>query len=469
MSSLPLALGPVALRRAVWLNLASSVGESGLRFLLGLVLARWLAPAELGLFALAMAVYGVAQLLRDAGLSTYLQREPQLTPERFSAALGLMGVTTLATTGLLWAAAEPLAALLGQPRLAGLLQVLAAVLPLSAFGSVMAALQLRALAAGPIARVSLLGLAVQGGVSLLACHQGAGALGLAWAQVAAAVACGAAYAACRPAGWRWRPRWAGVGEVARFSVGAMLPAALLPLNGALPDLLLGRLGSAHALGLLGRAQATVGLLQVLAARALTFGALPVLSQHAARRAPLAPVIGHATALLTGVGWPLLALTVAYREPLVLALYGPGWHDCAPAVPPLALAAALGLLCHQLAPALAAVGKPEQAAVPVAVMLAGRVGLGLAVFDGTVASFAWAVCGAALLALPVQLGLAARHAGWPPRAWLPAVAGSAWAALAVVMVPLALAPLAWIAVLRATRHPLLAELDQLARRFRTSRK
>ncbi|RTL39987.1 MAG: hypothetical protein EKK53_16495 [Burkholderiales bacterium] len=469
MSTLPLALEPLALRRAVLLNLASSVGETGLRFLLGLVLARLLLPAELGLFALAMAIYSVAQWLRDAGLSTYLQREPVLTPERLSAVLGLMGGTTLLTTAGLWALAEPLSAALGQPGLAGLLQVLAAVLPVSAFGSVMAALQLRMLAAGPIARVSLLGLAVQGGVSVLACRHGAGALGLAWAQLAAALACGAAYATLRPAGWAWRPGLAGATGVMSFSLAALLPNALTFLNGVLPDLLLGRLGGAHALGLYGRALSTVGLLQVVAARALSFGSLPVLSQRHAQGQALAPALGHAAAVLTGIGWPLLALTVAYREPLVLALYGAAWREAASAVPPLALAAALALLCQQLGPALAAVGRPALAAGPVAVTLGARVVLALWWFDGSVASFAWALGGAAVLVLPLQLALGARHGGPSPRALLSAVSGSAVAAGVVVLVPLTVAPLAWIAVLRATRHPLLPELDQLSRRFMTSRK
>lgn len=469
MSSLPLALEPVALRRAVWLNLASSVGEAGLRFLLGLALARLLLPAELGLFALAMAVYGVAQLLRDAGLSTYLQREPALTAERFSAVLGLTIGSTLLTASLLWGLAEPLAGHLGQPALAELLRVLATVLPLSAFGSVMASLQLRTLAAGAIARVSLLGLGVQAGVSLLACSHGAGALGLAWAQVAAAATCGLAYAAMRPAGWAWRPRLAGAADVLRFSGAALLPQAVIQLNGLLPDLLLGRLAGVHALGLFARAQATVGVLQVLAARALSFGALPVLSQRQAQREPLAPAMDHATAVLTGIAWPLLALTVAYREPLVLALYGPAWREGIAAVPPLALAAALSLVSQQLGPALAAVGRPALAALPVAVLLAGRVGLGLACFDGSVASFAWAMGGAAVLALPLQLALGVRHAGQSVRQVGASVWGGAWAALGVVLVPLAIAPLAWIAVLRATRHPLLAELDQVVRRRMTSRK
>lgn len=469
MNVAPLAAEGLALRRAVLTNLLSSVGESGVRFLLGLALARLLRASELGLFALAMAVYGVAQLLRDLGITAYLQREPALTQARFSACLGLLAATTGAATVALAVLAEPLARALAQPGLAPVLWMLAPMLPLSAFSSVMAALQLRALAAGPIVRMSWLGLWVQAGVSLACCAQGAGALGLAGAQLATTVVCGLAHLGMRPPGLRWRPTLRGAREVLGFAGRTVLPTALANLHGLMPDLLLGRLGGAHVLGLFGRAQAAVGLLQTLAGRALSFGALPVLArQHAEGRA-LEPVLRRATALLTGLGWPLLALTAAYREPLIGLLYGPAWLECAPAVPPLALAAALALMFSQLGAALSAVGRPELAAAPVALTLAARMGLGLAAFDGSVASFGWAMLAAAVAALPLQLMLSARHLAQPPRALAAAVTGSALAALAVVLVPLALVPLAWLAALHVCRHPLLEEVSQLARRRMTSRK
>lgn len=470
MTTLPLPLARTDFRRAFLGNLAASGGETALRFLLGLALARLLQPADLGLFAMAAAVFGIVQLLRDFGISAYLQREPALTPQRFSACLGLLACTTLAALLVLLLLAEPLSALLGQPGLAPLLRVLALGLPVSAFGSVMAALQLRELAAARIAKVSWLGVASQAIVALALSAEGAGALGLAWAQVAATLACGLAYAAWRPAHLPWRPVWRGWGEVLRFGGASLFASGLAGLHAALPDLLLGRLSSPHQLGLLGRAQATVGLLQAVAGQALNFGALPLLASRHARGEALAPVLCRATALLTGLGWPLLALTVVYREPLVRLLYGPAWLDCTPAVLPLALAAALALAFTQFGAALAAVGRPELAAWPTAVSLLARLGLGWLLFDGSLASFAWALCAAALLALPVQLGIAARHLGLPPRGLLGAVGGSALATLAVLAVPWTLAPLAWLAALRWSRHPLLDEARQLlARRRMTSRK
>jgi O-antigen/teichoic acid export membrane protein len=467
MSMASVAVGPVDLRRAVLGNLLSSMGETGMRFVLGLVLARLLLAADLGLFALAMAVFGIAQLLRDAGITAYLQRERDLTPARFSTCLGLLFCTTLATTLALILLAEPLADQLAQPGLAALLRWLALLLPLSAFSSVIVALQLRALAAARIAWMSWLALSVQALVSIVCCTHGAGALGLVWGQLATALVCGLAHLGMRPPGLRWRPALNSSREVLGFAAGALLPTALNSLHGLLPDLLLGRLGGAHALGLFGRAQATVSLLQALAGRALTFGALPVLAERHARAQALEPALRRATALLTGLGWPLLALTVIHRGPLIDLLYGPAWRDCVPAVPPLALVAALGLAFNQLGSGLAAVGRPELAAAPMAVVLAARVGLVLTCFDGSVVSFAWAMAAAACAALPLQLALSARYLGQAPQALAAALGGSAVAALAVSLVPPALAPLALLAALRLCRHPLLDELARLAR-WRTPR-
>ncbi|HEY9108974.1 MAG TPA: oligosaccharide flippase family protein, partial [Roseateles sp.] len=373
MSVASVAVASVDLRRAVLGNLLSSMGETGVRFLLGLVLARLLLVADLGLFALAMAVFGIVQLLRDAGITAYLQRERDLTPARFSACLGLLICTTLATTIALMLLADPLADRLAQPGLAPLLRLLALLLPLSAFSGVIVALQLRALAAKRIVWMSWLALSVQALVSVVCSAQGAGALGLVWAQLATSLVCGLAHLGMRPPGLRWRPALTGSCEVLGFAAGALLQGALNSLHGLLPDLLLGRLGGAHALGLFGRAQAAVSLLQTLTGRALTFGALPVLAERHARAQALEPALRRATALLTGLGWPLLALVVVYRGPLIGLLYGPAWRDCVPAVPPLALVAALGLVFNQMGSGLTAVGRPELAAAPVAVTLVARVG------------------------------------------------------------------------------------------------
>lgn len=464
-----LAIASADLRCSLAGNFLSSVGETALRFLLGLVLARLLQPAELGLFSMAVAVFGVAQLLRDFGVSAYLQRVPQLTPRRFSACLGLQILTTTATTLGLLLFAEPLAQALGQPGLAPLVRVLALGSPICGFCSVVAALHLRNLAMARIAWVSLLGVACQALVAAVLAAKGVGVMGLAWAQVAAIALCGLLYACWLPSGWWWRPSWQGCAELLGFGGAAMLAGGLAVLHGVQPELMLGRLGAAHQVGLLGRAQAMVAVFLSLVGPVLSLGSLPLLANRHAHAQALEPALRRVTALLTGLGWPVLALTVLWREPLVRALYGPGWMDCTAAVLPLALTAAIGLVFAQQGQALVAVGRPGLMAWSTGASLLARLVTVTAGFDGSLASFAWALCAASVVVLPMQVALSARHLGQSPRDLAIAVAGSGIAVFAVIAVPWPLTPVAWLAVLFWTHHPLLDEWAQLWRRRMTSRK
>lgn len=460
---------PVDLRRSLVGNFAASLGEALLRFLLGLALARLLLPTELGLFAMAVAVFGVAQLLRDFGVSTYLQRVPDLTPDRFSACLGLQLLTTAVTALGLLLLATHLAHWLGQPELGPLLRVLALGLPVSSFSSIVAAMHLRELAMARIARVSLLGAACQALAAIALAKAGVGVIGLAWAQVVAIAVCAAVYGCWLPAGLPWRPSWRGQREVLGFGAGALLAAGLLVLHGVQPELMLGRLDSAHEVGLLGRAQATAAVFLSLFGPVLSLGSLPLLANRRARALALEPALRRVTALLTGLGWPTLAMTVLWREPLVRVLYGPGWADCVAAIPPLAVSAAVGLMFAQQGQALAAVGRPGLMCWSTGASLLARLVSVTVGFDGSLASFAWALCAAGIAVLPVQMALSAWFLGQSPRDLAAAVAGSALATLAAVIVPWPLAPVVWVAALVWTRHPVLNEWAQLRRRRMTSRK
>ncbi len=135
---------------------------------------------------------------------------------------------------------------------------------------------------------------------------------------------------------------------------------------------------------------------------------------------------RATAPLTGVGWPALALTALLGHEIVLALYGPTWLASVPAILPLSLAAAVAMTFHYI-PTAMAIGRPYLSAVPVLVYLATRIAFGVALFDGGLALCLGAVLGdprrhadhrhtaAALFALPwghVLQGHGAKRQGGP---------------------------------------------------------
>lgn len=464
-------------RRAFLINLASSTGATLTRFVVFVALARLLAPAEFGAFGIALAIVNVAQVLGDCGVSTWLQREAELTPAKLRAAFGFLAASGLALAATLGLGADAIAAGLGQPAVAAPLGLLALGFLLLPFNALVAALQQRALAAARLALAARVGTLAYAAAAIALAALGVGTTSLAWAQLANLAACALVYLPLRPAGLGVAT--AGWGAMLRFGA-ATLPARLLATtNAAVPELLLGRLGAVAQVGLLGRAQSVVGLFGTLAGAAIDFGAQPRLAadHHAGR--PLAPWLVHAIALLTGVGWPALAVTAVLGHELVLLLFGPAWLEAVPAVAPLALIGALAMPFHYDAAACAACGRPAFAAGPVAATVTFRIALVPLLYDGTVAGFAFVMLGAAAISLPLQLWLNARIFALPPRTLAVAVAPSAAAAavagfaafatrqvlpqdltpMAVLAVCIPVAALAGGAALRATAHPLAGELQR----------
>ena len=485
----PVAAAPPGFRRAFLINFASSTGGAVVHFGVSLLLARLLGPAEMGTVALALACVNLVHVVRDFGVSGWLQREPELTPQKVRAALGLSCAVSAVAAAALVVASGPLGRHLGQPEVASLLRVLALGFLAMPFSSVMAALMLRELAAGRIATVSRLGTAAYAATAVCLAALGVGAMSLAWANLANVIVCSLAYIPLVTKGQLGWPACRNWGGILRFGSGSLMTQALVTLNQSLPDLMLARLGSTTQVGLLGRANSAVNLFSTIVGLSINFGALPHLARAHHGGAALAPLLNRATAMLTAVAWPVLAVTGLFAETIVTTLYGPRWTACASAVPPLALVAAIGMLSNYGGAALSAIGRPDLAAAPVAATALARVALVGALYRGGLASFAWLLLVGTLVALPLQFGLNARYLSQSLRSSVRAVlpslvvtvvsAGAAWslATLLPQALPaacrLALVVVgglaAWLAALRATGHELAAEMHQLLRLRITIRK
>ena len=114
---------------AAWTTLLTVVSR-GQQVVLQVVLAWLLSPGDFGLIALAYTVMAYAWFLQHAGLGAVLIQRQKRFHLWVSPATALVTVTGLLATGLALAAAWPAAHLYGEPRLAGVIAVLAiGVLP----------------------------------------------------------------------------------------------------------------------------------------------------------------------------------------------------------------------------------------------------------------------------------------------------------------------------------------------------
>jgi len=469
------------LRRSMVINFLSTTGSTLLQFVVSLILARILSPSEIGVYSMTVVVVNIAHVFRDFGVSAYLQRERELTPDKLRSATGVLFSTSwLIAIGLLLGSAW-VGRWFNEPASVPVMRVLAIGFFFIPFGSITHALLARNFEAEKETFLNAMGTLSYCVSCIALASLGFGAMSLAYANLINIIACALACIPIRPKNLPWLPSFKHWRSVANFGIGSLVSNCATQLNNAIPDIVLGKLGSARLVGLLSRANSTVTIFSYVAGSTVSYGAVRYLSQSHHRGESLVPTIGRATALLTGVGWTALALTAVLGRDVVVALYGAKWVESVPAILPLTLAGAISMAFYYIPIAVTSIGRPYLSAIPTAVTIVTRIGFGVLLFDGSLDHFAWALCLATAATAPLVVVQQRRyfdyHFGTMVHKLVPSALvalGTAGAAFvlarllpdtlpALVRLLIMALPLAavWYALLRVTRHELVDEIGRLA--------
>jgi len=469
------------LRRSLVINFFSSSGAAFLQFVVSVVLARILSPSEIGVYSMTVVFVNLAHVFRDFGVTSYLQREKELTPEKIRSATGVVFATSWLIGVVLLLASPWMGRWFNEPEIVPVMRVLAIGFFFIPFGAITNSLLARNFDAEREAILYAVGTISYCITCITLAKLGFGAMALAYGNLVNIIACGLACIPMRPKNLPWLPSFRHWRSVAHFGLGSLLSSCATAMNNAIPDTLLGKLGTARHVGLLSRANSTVTIFTYVAGSTVSYGAIAYLAQAHHRGESLVPVMSRATALLTGVGWAALALTAVLGHDIVLALYGAQWLESVPAILPLSLAAAVGMMFHYVPMAVTAIGRPYLSAVPTLISMFARIGFGVLLFDGRLSQFAWALLFATVATAPVIGMQQQRHLGYTLPVMLRTLAPSAIvalgtagaAALLAAVLPASLPPLArllimglplaalWYGLLRLTRHELVEEVHRLA--------
>jgi O-antigen/teichoic acid export membrane protein len=469
------------LRRSLVINFFSSSGAALLQFIVSVLLARILSPSEIGVYSMTVVFVNFAHVFRDFGVTVYIQREPNLTPEKIRSAIGVLYTTSWVIAVLLFLLSGWIGSWFKEPEIVPIMRVLSIGFLLIPFGAITGALLAREFAAEKQAIVNAVGTISFCVSCLLFGYMGYGSMSLAYANLVNIVACTIAYLPLRPKGLPWMPAFRHWRSVVHFGGGLLLSNCLSAVNNAIPDILLGKLGTARQVGLLSRANSTVAIFTYIAGSTVSYGAISYMSQAHHRGESLGPIFTRATSLLTGVGWAALMLTAVLGHDIVMALYGPTWLQAVPAILPLSLAAAVSMMFHYVWIAMTAIGRPYLASVPLVVSLITRIGFGMLLYNGSLAMFAWALCFATICTGPVIAMQRRKFFGLTSGAMVSALTPSAVVALGtggaaailawllpaglpsltrlLLMAPVLAA--VWYLMLGVTRHELLDEVNRLA--------
>jgi O-antigen/teichoic acid export membrane protein len=474
----------VHLRRSLFITFFSTNAMTAVHFVITLILARLLTPAEVGIFSITSVVIGLAAVFRDFGVSTYIQSEKDLTPAKIRSALGLLLTTSWSLALCLYFGSETIAAYYGQPGIGSVMRVLTLSFVLMPFASFFYSMMARNLQAHKQAIVNVVGTIFYAATCITLAYKGYSYMSLAWANVANLSGSVICYWLLRPRGISLLPSLRGWKQPMSFGAGAILGNLVNHVYVSIPDLVLGKLGGPHNVGLYSRANGLVGIFEQVAGPTVRYNALPYISANHHAQVPLAPILTKATAYLTGFALPAYAVTAVFAKDIIRVLYGPTWVEAAPLVAVLCVCYGLKIGYALCAQALTAIGRPYLSAVYAG---AGVLARGVMIWllgARDAMTFALALLAADLITAPVPAWMMSRYLGYTMRqsfgAHIPSVmvaaacAGIAlvmklampadWpAALRVVLLGLAMVP-AWLGLIVVLRHPLREEVPSLLGRF-----
>lgn len=471
-----------SVRRALALSLIERYLLLVLALASNMTLARLLTPDQIGVYSVSMAVLGLAQVLRDFGIGSYLvqaqQLDEELTGTAFSLSMGLGLLLFLVTMG-----AAPFVADFYQhdPRVASTLRICALNFLLLPLTTVSLALLRRALEFKRLLYVmisaAVTGAVVSIGLALL----GAGVDALAWGAVAGNATTVVGLWIIRPPLGFPRPRlgaWRSLlGFGGQVSVTGLVTSVAMDMN----DLVVGKVLGFQPVAILSRAQGLMNIFNRDLMSAIRNVALPAFAQAHRNGLALPQPYAKSVALVTVFAWPFHALVSLYALEVLHLLYGAQWHAAATLVPLFCLAGAVAAVNALTPNLLTAVGRIDLVTrVELSLqtvrmlMIAGAAIVFQSIAACALAFLVWAVLSMPVFAAARRRGIGDDHGAMRAALWRSLAVAAACSLPPAVQLSLVgwghtepLSPLAWmpvaalgglcgLAVAQWVRHPLAEE-------------
>lgn len=309
-----------------------------LQFATSVVVSRFfLKPDEIGLFSVALAAAMIVAIIRDLGLTRYIGRHPTADAETVRHCTVIAVLFSFVIGAVIMALAGPAARFYDEPRLFGILGLIAASYVLAPWSIVPVALLSRRLDFRANFTVEITGALANSVCTLTLAVLGFSAESLAWGMIAQAAMRAAVAQWWQPTPFSFRVKAERLREIAGFGSGS----ALLYFSGGIslrmPDLIVGRMLGMEAAGLFSRGVALAGQLHNLVAGAVSSIYYPAFARLRDEGQDLGPYYERVVAAHGAIVWPAMVLLAVLSQPIILLLYGDGWAAAAPLLAWVALA------------------------------------------------------------------------------------------------------------------------------------
>jgi O-antigen/teichoic acid export membrane protein len=383
----------------------------GIQFVASMIVARLLTPREMGIFSVAVVIVGFANILRDFGVGDYIVQEKDLTRDRIKSALAVNVGLAWLLAFILFVGAWPAAEFFREPGVKSVMQILSLNFLLVPFGSVPMAIIRRDMNFAVIAKARVLSGLTSAGMAVLLAYYGESYRSMAWGAVAGSTVTILISVWYRPERMPFMPGIRELKRVLSFGTFASGTFILSEIDKSVTDLILGRTLGMGPVGIFGRAQGLVQLIDRILMNSVWAVALPYFAQKdRAGTDVLAPFL-RTVSLLTGLVWPFAILLGTMAYPVIRVLFGTQWDDSIPLVRILCLSLVIGAPFQLLGSLFLALGKmrPLMAAASISVvskltfvLIGAKMGLPYVAIAYVAATLVSAVIGYVLLRSAIGL-------------------------------------------------------------------
>lgn len=315
--------------KGLFWKLLENGGAQGLQFVVAILLARLLTPAEYGLVGIVMIFITLANAIVQNGFSTALIQKKNSDETDFSSVFYFGLALAAAMYAVLYLAAPAIAGFYENPVLCRILRVLGLVLFPGSVISVQTAYVSRKMEFRGLFIATMCAVAVSGTVSIAMAYRGFGA----WAMVGQQIAYYLALMACLLVLVSWKPRLlfslARIRGMLAFGWKLLAASLLDTLFNNLYGLIIGKIYNEELLGAYNRGDQFPKLIANNLGAAIQAVLLPAFSSRQDDMGQIRAMVRRAIRVSSFLVLPMLFGLFAVADTLVLALLGEKWLICVP--------------------------------------------------------------------------------------------------------------------------------------------
>lgn len=347
-------------RRGMLFSLSERYVLIVLQLASAMVLARLLTPEEIGIYSVSLAVIGIAQVLRDFGVGSFLIQEKHLTDDIVRTAFGVSLLLGGVLFAILYSAAPLAGHFYADPRLVETMRISACNFLTLPFCTISLALLRRDMLFKRLAAVNIAAALINFSVGISLAYSGFGPNSMAAAAVAGNVATAVLAWLVRPDRALLLPSLTEWRRVFKFGSQSTTARIVTSISMDINDLALGKLLGFGPVAQISRAQGLMNLFHRDLMNAVRSVMYPAFAKAHRDDEAVDGLYVRTVGTVTAFAWPFYGFASLYAFELIRLMFGHQWVEASTLVPIFCLAGMFGATNNLLLPAVIAIGRIDLA-------------------------------------------------------------------------------------------------------------